>query len=336
MKYHLIKALNSLVSGFADVRILPTSYLYKWQYSFEDSLGLESTNGYLQPNEYLKADNPRLLELKTAYKNFDPAVITPLLWSDDVIKEGDLLSFRSDNAYVYQRRSLNHSELAYAITTYYTMSASENEIFERITEDGKFGAKTFEVGGKLISRDLLDSAREVDFIKRNIIPSEGPLRVLDIGAGYGRLAHRLTEALGDDVKVFATDGFAVSTFLAEFYLDQRNSSARVIPLNQFESFIANNSIDVAVNIHSFSECTTDAINWWVERLSKNGVKHLVIVPNGEFKTGLGTCLTNDGRNMEDIFLRHGYHCALREFRYSDKLVRQYGIDPAQLTLFSLQ
>ena len=61
-------------------------------------------------------------------------------------------------------------------------------------EDGAFGAETVEdpTSGRLLSRDLLDSANELCFLEEQLRLSRWPAgtRVLDVGAGYGRLVHR--------------------------------------------------------------------------------------------------------------------------------------------------
>jgi hypothetical protein len=333
----IVDLINNSLLRAADARIVRKSQLYPWQHA--DALIAAEVNAEPLPADTLadmNANNPRLVELRSIYAEFDPAVSSPLVWTDDIVTQQDFQRFRGDNAFLYQLRGLQYNELSYALTTYYTMSAPEGAILARLSEDGAFGAHVLEVAERLVSRDLLDSAREIDFLTRHVQPAAGPLRVLDIGAGYGRLPHRLSEALGDAVKVYATDGFPFSTFISELYLRHRQSAAQVVPLHQFEAFIAETPIDVAVNIHSFSECRTSAIDWWVSRLARHEVRHLMIIPNGEFKDALTPCLTNDGWDMEVIFERHGYRCATREFRYADPIVRRYGIDPAQLSLFSLK
>jgi len=283
---------------------------------------------------WLVPDNPRLTELRSAYAAMDPAVTTPLIWFDDFVSAEDLANFRGDNAYVHQLHGLQYNPMAFALTAYYTLASAAAPLLDRMVEDGAYGARCFEVAGRKVSRDLLDSVQEIDFLQRHLGAGTRPLKLLDIGAGYGRLAHRLTEVLGDAIEVCATDGFATSSFLAEFYLRHRGSFARMVPLHQIEAELAATRFDVASNIHSFSECTTAAIDWWVSRLAKAGVAHLMVVPNG-WNEQLGLCLTNDGRDMEAIFAAHGYLPVAREFRYTDPLLRQYGVDPAQLCLFTL-
>lgn len=335
----LVEMINERLLRGRDVRLVRASQLYPWQLRM-DSAAAPSAPASLTPDAlaYLTPENPRLAELRQRYGRCEEAVTKPLLWVDAIVTQDDLKSFRGDNAYVwqlYELRGPQYSELGYALTTYYTLSAPEAPFLARMSEDGAFGVHALEVAGRLVSRDILDSAREIAFLTQHVTPREGPLRVLDIGAGYGRLPHRLTEVLGDSVRAYATDGFPTSSFLAEFYLRYRRTPAEMVPLDEFDGFIGKTPIDVAVNIHSFSECTLDAIEWWISRLARAGVPNLMVIPNEGARTALTTCRTIDGHDMEAIFTRYGYSCAAREFRYADPLVRIYGIDPAQLTLFRL-
>jgi len=334
MKRALVDMINQHLLRGKDARLVRASQLYPWQIE-ATAAPLPAAPLPADAQAYLTPDNPRLAELRERYGRCDPAVTNPLVWVDTIVTQDNLKFFRGDNAFVYQLRGPQYSELGYALTTHYTRSAPEAPLFARLSEDGAFGVHALEVAGRLVSRDALDSAREIAFLQRHVMPREGPLRVLDIGAGYGRLPHRLTEALGDEVRAYATDAFPTSSFLAEFYLRYRRCPAEVILLDDFESFLTATPIDVAVNVHSFSECTVDAIEWWISRLARAGVPNLMIIPNDRVYEALTICHTNDGRDMEAIFARHGYAPAVREFRYSDPLVQRYGIDPAQLTLFRL-
>ena len=77
--------------------------------------------------------------------------------------------------------------------------------------------------------------------------------MLDIGAGYGRLAHRMTAALPSSPTTAASTRSPESTFLSEYYLRHRGGSppARVVPLDEVEARAASpGAFDLAVNIHS--------------------------------------------------------------------------------------
>src|SRR5262249_4761451 len=106
--------------------------------------------------------------------------------------------------------------------------------------------------------------------------------VLDVGAGYGRLAHRITGAYGERVRDYAcVDAIPESTFVCEHYLRERgiDPPARAVPLHEQARALEAGSFDLALNVHSFSECTLAAIEWWVERLASLRVPNLMIIPN---------------------------------------------------------
>ncbi len=89
----------------------------------------------------------------------------------------------------------------------------------QLDEDGLFGAWTFEFGDRPpVSRDLLDSVNEINYLDTQMgLSSIENLRVLDIGAGYGRLAHRMSPALPGLAAYDCIDGVAISTFLCDYY-----------------------------------------------------------------------------------------------------------------------
>jgi len=70
---------------------------------------------------------------------------------------------------------------------------------------------------------------------------------------------------------------AESTFLCEYYLGYRGVARRAltIPLDMISTEIRHRRIDVALNVHSFSECPLRAICWWLDLLVANRVRHLM-------------------------------------------------------------
>jgi hypothetical protein len=109
--------------------------------------------------------------------------------------------------------------------------------------------------GVPVSRDLLDSIIELNFLEEALeISSRKALRVIDIGAGYGRLAHRATVA-APMIGYVCTDGIALSTVLCETYLQYRKTErTAVVPLDEVSVVVSDSHFDLAINIHSFSEC----------------------------------------------------------------------------------
>ncbi|MBV8952356.1 MAG: putative sugar O-methyltransferase [Actinobacteria bacterium] len=232
----------------------------------------------------LSHDHPRLRELRAAYQSLDVPVTTRSVWADDFVEQQiDLRYFRGESPFVWNHREWPRAMvLKYFIFTEYVARMDHRGLVERLGEDGGFGCWTFRYPGyPPVSRDLLDSVNEILFLDRclNVLEQPG-IRVLDVGAGYGRSAHRLCQA-ADVADYCCVDAIPESTFLCEYYLEQRECTppARAVPLHELEERIMSESFDLAVNIHSFSECTYAAVSWWIEWLDKLQVPNLLVIPN---------------------------------------------------------
>jgi hypothetical protein len=315
------------------LRLIRLESLYPWQrdpvagWVFHPGRVPEPLDAELRP------DNPRLLQLIAAYAEMDPKVIRPAKWTENLVDSNTMLNFRGHNPYIYQLTGKWGNELGYALTYYALKSGPAADLLESLEEDDLFGVIGFFVDGRLVTRDLLDSVREIDFIRTHVGLNPGTT-ILDIGAGYGRLIHRLSRVTGAGVRLFATDAIAVSSFIAESYLRFRKTDrAAVIPLPDVEQFLGSTPVSLATNIHSFPECTRDGIDWWVERLARSRVPYLLIVPR--LQGADGRCITNAGEDMEAVLERHGYRIRVREPRFSDPIVQRYGVDPSMFNLFTL-
>lgn len=235
-------------------------------------------------DEELSDFNPRLLELRRAYAELDLPVVRHHMWTPDrVAQHVELRYFRGDNLYVWHYPD-HPRAMALALFLYmrYLDSRGGRELLERLSEDGAFGCWTAEVTGYgKISRDLLDSIGEILFLDRQLdLLSLPDLRVLDVGAGYGRLAHRMSTAHPSLADYCCVDAVPESSFLSEYYVKFRRCAppARVLPLTEIDA-LTPGSFDVAFNIHSFSECTLGAIEWWATQLARLEVPYLFVVPN---------------------------------------------------------
>lgn len=143
-------------------------------------------------------------------------------------------------------------------------------------------------------------------------------------------------ALPNVTRYCCTDAVALSTFLAEHYLKFRQVEDRAVvePLDTIERALSTHPVDLAINIHSWSECTVTAIDWWVSLLASREVRHVMIVPNAGSHEG-ERLLTNDRQNMEGILTRHGYRLVAKEPKYLDPLVQRYAVNPTYYYLFAL-
>lgn len=294
------------------------------------------------PADYLKRGNSRLHELQQRYDVLTLPVLERTLWQAHYIEaEIDLGKFRADNAYVWQHRDRNE-QASYEITERYLAQIDRFGFLDRLGEDGAFGAETTTVSsGRLVSRDLLDSVTELYALDRavNILERDSP-RVLDIGAGYGRLAHRLATAL-PTAEVRCVDAVATSTFLCEFNLSYRGVEprARAIPLDELPALTSEWTPDIATNMHSFSECPRVAIRWWLEKLISWGVPYLLIVPNDYSIGGRMLLSLEPDRSLRSyglLLAEAGYVLVESWPKYADPTVQDGGVSPTQHFLFRLK
>jgi hypothetical protein len=302
----------------------------------------EHSNGSTIPGDaalYLRPENPKFLALKARYSAFDPAVTTPFVWTEEHVHPEDICYFRGDNAWVRQARKRGEKVdvLPYTLSLYYLKSVDRLGLFETLDEDDAFGNVTFRIDGRSVSRDLLDSVAEIHFLNRHLgLGSRSNIRVIDVGAGYGRLAHRLTSALPGIESVLCTDAVAASTFVSDYYLRFRGAdNAYVVPLDEIDNTLRDQPVEIGINIHSFSECRTDAIEWWARLLERHRVRYLVIAPNAVVRGGEHLA-TDDGRDMLPVFERHGYRTIVKEPKFLDPVVQEYGLAPTWYHLLELQ
>ncbi len=335
-----MKWFRHVVNDFLKRRgkqIVPIEELYEWQREVVSSPVYKPGGLPLEAIHYLRADHPRLLDLKNRYSAFDSEVTTPLVWQEGYLRDEDIPYFRGDNAYVWQVRGQNMNILGYALAFYYLKSIDRLDLLGKLEEDDAFGNFTFQIGGRSVSRDLLDSIIEISFLDRHLeLSGRGDFTVLDIGAGYGRLAHRATAVWNGLRNYFCTDGVPYSTFISEFYLRYRKVSGKavVIPLDELEHNLQERQIDLAINIHSFSECQPAAIDWWVALLARHRVKHFMIAPNAT-DCGGQRLQTNEFEDFTPILQKHNYRLKVREPKYRDPVVQRFAISPTYYFLFEL-
>ena len=277
--------------------------------------------------QQLRQDNPALEELRARYARLDLPVLDASRWSGEAVRDFlDLRYVRGETLITWHYRELPRiSALKYFVFARYIRDRDGLGLLDRLSEDGAFGCWTFAYPGYgTYSRDLLESVNELGFLERQLAVSQSTgVRVLDIGAGYGRLAHRFVEAHPETADYCCVDAVPESTFLSDFYLRHRGASppARVVPLDRVTSDLEAGAFDLAVNIHSFSECTFAAVQWWVEQIERLQIRRVLIVPNEP--TELLT-LEQDGTRRDFLpLLEHaGYRLEHREPVIDDPAVRE--------------
>jgi SAM-dependent methyltransferase len=232
--------------------------------------------------------DPALADLRRRYAALDtPLAAGSPRWNagrppDDL----DLASFRADNAYLWQVRdgyAGASPQFTYRRYAHYLRRIDHRRLLDQLGEDGAFGAVTFpHTRPPVLSRDLLDSVNELCFLDRRWhLFDRAELAVLDIGAGYGRLAHRMAEGVTNLRHYLCVDVIPESTYLSTWYLRQRRTEQKteVIPLDQLTGTLAGRRIDLAINIRSFTEMSAAAITAWLDVLDQVAVPALYLIPN---------------------------------------------------------
>jgi SAM-dependent methyltransferase len=136
-----------------------------------------------------------------------------------------------------------------------------------------------------VTRMWIDTNVEIDFLTRHL--GEDRLRtmdVLDIGAGYGRLAVGLSPHVREYVCV---DAVPISTVVCRQYVEKYAPSVYVPDLVEFVEGPAYQqlSVELAINVHSWNECSLEQIENWLKLLRERNVQLLFTVSNGSIKAG---------------------------------------------------
>lgn len=287
----------------------------------------------------LRSDNPQLLELRSRYDGLDLPVLDRSRWDAAAVESFlDLRWFRGETLFVWHYREMPRiTRLKYFVYLRYIADQDQLGLLERLEEDGMFGCWTFQYPGwGMFSRDLLQSINEINFLDRQLgLSSRSELRVFDIGAGYGRLAHRMTTALGNVADYCCVDAVAEATFLSDWYLRFRgcHPAARAVALDRLDTELEGDRFDLAVNMHSFSECPLAAVQWWVDRLERLEIPNVLIVPN-EPDALLATESDGTRSDFMPLLTRAGYELAHTEPVVGDEAVRELLPLNDQFFLFS--
>ena len=137
--------------------------------------------------EYLSTSNPYLLHLVQNYQSLECGCHSMWeTWRGRI----DLANFRREGDYLSQLE-YGMSERKYWATFGYVAALDDRGYLSLFAEDDLFGVIHFPIGGRMITRDLLDSILEINFLSSHLgfAPADR-LKLMDIGAGYGRFAHR--------------------------------------------------------------------------------------------------------------------------------------------------
>lgn len=233
--------------------------------------------------DVLKPNNQALEDLRKRYEKSQLPMAVHSWWGKErTSNDMELAWFRGDNAYVWQTRHMGTDpKTRYFLYAQDIIAHDHLNLLNTLDEDGAFGCWTFQYQSlPTISRDLLDSIHEINFLEEHLLISKGHIKnILDIGAGYGRLAHRCHQAWPSVENYICTDGVAESTHICQYYVKYRQLEDRVsvLPLDEVATF--SEKIDLTINIHSFSEMRLEAVQGWLDEITRLNSRYLFIIPN---------------------------------------------------------
>ena len=187
----------------------------------------------------------------------------------------DLRYFRGETLITWHYRELPRiTALKYFVLLRYVARARRLGLLAPLEEDGAFGCWTFAYPGRgRVSRDLLESVNELSFLERGLglsrarallgprrrrrVRPAGPPDVGGLRRGRrGLLLRRRDPRVDVPQRVLPAP--------PRRRVRRRASCA----CDEVEPELRARAFDLAVNIHSFSECPLAAIAWWVELLAR--------------------------------------------------------------------
>ncbi|MEA2003120.1 MAG: hypothetical protein U9N84_14695 [Actinomycetota bacterium] len=194
------------------------------------------------------------------------------------------------------------------------LSGSAKRLLTIFEEDGNYGAVSHLTSdGELLTRDLLDSTAEIGFLLDRI----GDLAldsVIDIGSGYGRMAHRIN-ALRPDSVVICADEVPSSRSICSTYLTLRGVAGFLVcDFDAAGELTRQHRPILATAVHSFPEMPLKRIRAWLELLTAGGVDWLFLVPNEPDRL---RSTEPDGTRSQfaDAIDDAGYHLAATGWKY---------------------
>ena len=214
-------------------------------------------------------------------------------WSEEYREYLSFERFRRCPDFLQQTRICTDEQ--YKFTADYIEKNGGSAMFDELKEDHDFGVYTVEHNGRLLSRDLLDSMLEIMFLSRILdLPRDAEIRALDIGAGYGRFAHRFTTWFPRS-RIACVDGVPESTYLCRCYLKHRRCTrASVVSLDELCSLEALMPFTFAASIHSWPECSLESIKIWLQLIANLKIPYLFLVTH----TRLHGSFEPDGRAVD--------------------------------------
>ena len=144
--------------------------------------------------------------------------------------------------------------------------------------DEEFGARMVDTPALgRVNRMWLEANIEIDFLRRHLPMELRDTDVLEIGAGYGRLAVMLAPL----VRTMAcVDAIPISTKLCRYYCHRFCPSVDVLNLDDFVANYTLMNPHVVINIHSWNECSPAQVQNWIDVVVAMGTRFLFTVSHG--------------------------------------------------------
>ncbi len=145
-----------------------------------------------------------------------------------------------------------------------------------MARDVAHGARPFPTARGTVTRQWLDGNIEIDFLARRLPARFAAVDVLDIGAGYGRLAVMLAPLVRTYTCV---DPVPLSVEVCRTYTQQYAPTVTVLDVAGLRVAMAQPTFrpTLAINIHSWNECTRAQITGWLDVLEALAVPFLFTV-----------------------------------------------------------
>lgn len=190
--------------------------------------------------------------------------------------------------------------------------------------DEQFGAIVYDTPtlGR-VTRAWLDSNIEIDFLRRNLGDKLSKMSVLDIGAGYGRLAVSMRPFVREFICV---DGVEISTQICRQYTQQFAPSVKVVTKPELTGL----SIDLAMNIHSWNECSYIQIQDWIQMIVGMDAQYLFFVSHSPFQDRAYEAWSDDGKSFQPLLEQHFTLVAQEVLGMSDNIHVLWKRKPANL------
>lgn len=255
------------------------------------------------------------------------------VWRDWVSPKFDLQRFRGEYC-VSQVGSHDPSNFGPSrLVQAYTHALEYAELHDRLgalklfSDDGLFHGLRFRIDRRIVSSDIVDSAMQLNFISKYAgMGRDRPIRLLDIGGGWGRLTHRFLQ-LFPGGSAHMLDVVPFNCFAAERYLAQRGVLDRtIIGGRNLLDRLKPGTIDLVANVHSWSEAPLFSIETWLDVLDRLQAPFLFFVSHG-----LPTYSSEpEGapRLICSAILDHGWEIVCEQPKYGSSLQRQtWGLYP---------